>query len=176
VKPQPRTIAITTLDLARAIADAVLRVDLKGRPRPRNSLMDRPTQAVFRVLEHAGCWFMRVSEDRDGAIRPPARALGEIAGVCRWCGCTDATPCDDGGEPCRWVNQAETLCSACAGIDRLLHTTRGRAELLSAFSALSSRITAAAAGRRRERLTPAQAAGFAVAPTQARRRKVRIAK
>jgi ParB family chromosome partitioning protein len=36
-------------------------------------------------------------------------------GVCRVCGCTNETPCEDGGFPCRWVDKEKTLCSACAG-------------------------------------------------------------
>lgn len=43
-------------------------------------------------------------------------------GVCRVCGCTD----DDcmqcirkTGEPCRWVDESHTLCSACTGKEAL---------------------------------------------------------
>lgn len=48
-----------------------------------------------------------------------AEAPMDIPGVCRVCGCTDETPCDeevaDGGTvSCRWVDQrAATLCSNC---------------------------------------------------------------
>jgi len=35
-------------------------------------------------------------------------------GVCRMCGCTDDHPCVNGGQPCSWVDDSHTLCSACA--------------------------------------------------------------
>ncbi len=35
-------------------------------------------------------------------------------GICRKCGCTDSAPCvDDMGDPCYWVDETHTLCSAC---------------------------------------------------------------
>lgn len=37
-----------------------------------------------------------------------------ISGVCRFCGCTSERACrPPGQDPCRWVDQEETLCSAC---------------------------------------------------------------
>jgi hypothetical protein len=126
------TIGGTTLELARALADAVLAAP---RRRHRDLTRDAPTQAIFRVLERAGVWFMRV-EDEAGVIKPVG-ALEARAGVCRWCGCTDRSPCDDGTEACRWVDAGHTLCSACAGVEHLLRTARGRAELLAAYARLS---------------------------------------
>lgn len=35
-------------------------------------------------------------------------------GTCRECGCTDTTPCLTEGMPCSWVDEEETLCTACA--------------------------------------------------------------
>lgn len=56
---------MTTLELARAIATAVLRA---GPRRHRDSTRDRPTQAVLETLERRGRWFMRYRVDEDGAI------------------------------------------------------------------------------------------------------------
>lgn len=35
-------------------------------------------------------------------------------GVCRFCSCTESTPCSTPpcGEPCAWTNRARTVCSA----------------------------------------------------------------
>lgn len=42
---------------------------------------------------------------QDGVVQP---------GVCRVCGCTGETPCiDQDGQPCYWVDEDRTLCSAC---------------------------------------------------------------
>jgi hypothetical protein len=60
-----RRIPDTTLELARAIATAVLRA---GRRRDRDSTRDRPTQAVLRTLERTGRWFIRYRADAGGAI------------------------------------------------------------------------------------------------------------
>jgi len=54
---------MTTLQLARAIADAVLATTQR---RNKNSMMDAPTQAVLRTLEGNDAWFMRFSVDEDG--------------------------------------------------------------------------------------------------------------
>ena len=56
---------LTTLELARAIATAVLRV---GPTRHRDSTRDAPTQIVLRTLEQTDHWFMRVRTDADGSI------------------------------------------------------------------------------------------------------------
>ena len=40
-------------------------------------------------------------------------ASPSAAGVCKKCGCTETTPCDDGGLPCAWTDKTETLCTAC---------------------------------------------------------------
>lgn len=35
-------------------------------------------------------------------------------GRCRWCRCTDRAACPQG---CGWVDRAQTLCTACRGVD-----------------------------------------------------------
>lgn len=37
-----------------------------------------------------------------------------ISGVCRFCHCTEATPCSTPpcGEPCAWANRSRTVCTA----------------------------------------------------------------
>lgn len=50
----------TTLDLARMIANAVLKTD--GR-RNRDSTRDAPTQAVLTTLRRNRHWFMRIDEN-----------------------------------------------------------------------------------------------------------------
>lgn len=47
-------------------------------------------------------------------------------GRCRWCQCTETTPCEDG---CAWANRQQTLCTACVGVDRQMRTVRGRREV-----------------------------------------------
>lgn len=46
----------------------------------------------------------------------PVQTAGKVkSGTCSKCGCTDTTPCDDGGMPCGWANRERTLCTACKG-------------------------------------------------------------
>lgn len=52
--------------------------------------------------------------------------IHEKPGVCRWCGCTETTPCEEG---CAWANRQQTLCTACVGIDTQLRSKRGRREV-----------------------------------------------
>lgn len=54
---------MTTLELARAIADAVLATTHR---RNRNSIIDAPTQAVLSTLRANGSWFSRASSDDVG--------------------------------------------------------------------------------------------------------------
>lgn len=45
---------------------------------------------------------------------------GGVEGICRVCGCTDedCSECiERTGQPCHWVDEAHTLCSACAEAD-----------------------------------------------------------
>jgi hypothetical protein len=58
-------VAMTTLELARAIADAVLWVAVTN-PRATDSTSDAPTQAVLRVLHETDSWFCRLTEDQAG--------------------------------------------------------------------------------------------------------------
>ena len=57
---------LPTLQLARAIANAVLR--MRDAPRAKNGMYDKPTQAVLRELAARGAWFCRVETDEDGGI------------------------------------------------------------------------------------------------------------
>ncbi len=41
----------------------------------------------------------------------PEHRVDLLQGVCRVCGCTDDAACEGG---CYWVDETETLCSACA--------------------------------------------------------------
>jgi hypothetical protein len=61
---------LPTLQLARALADAAIRSHVagRGRPRPKNSMYDKPTQAVLRELVARGAWLSRVDRDEDGGI------------------------------------------------------------------------------------------------------------
>ncbi len=54
---------MTTLELARAIADAVLATTHR---RNRNSVLDAPTQAVLSTLHANGSWFARATSDDFG--------------------------------------------------------------------------------------------------------------
>jgi hypothetical protein len=54
---------MTTLELARAIADAVLATSHKRR---KDSTQDAPTQAVIATLHATGTWFMRQARDDQG--------------------------------------------------------------------------------------------------------------
>jgi hypothetical protein len=54
----------TTLELARAIADAVLRK--RFEPRRRDSARDAATNAVIETLHKYGSWFHRSDFDADG--------------------------------------------------------------------------------------------------------------
>lgn len=36
-----------------------------------------------------------------------------MSGTCQICGCTEDHACDDGGEPCCWIDQQRDLCSRC---------------------------------------------------------------
>ena len=41
-------------------------------------------------------------------------------GVCRYCGCTERRACVDGnGEPCRWMDADQTVCSSFSCFERL---------------------------------------------------------
>jgi hypothetical protein len=60
----PRLPSLTTLQLARAIADAVLRTDPH---RHRDSEADAPTQAVLHTLHRTGTCFMTDDKDAAGA-------------------------------------------------------------------------------------------------------------
>lgn len=55
---------MTTLELARAIADAVLAGFALARP--IDSRQDPYTQAVLRTLEQHDSWFCTATEDADG--------------------------------------------------------------------------------------------------------------
>jgi hypothetical protein len=59
-------ISPTTLELARAIASAVLGTARAGRPRRVDSAEDPPTQAVLRTLRLNGAWFCVAELDEDG--------------------------------------------------------------------------------------------------------------
>jgi hypothetical protein len=52
--------------------------------------------------------------------------IPEQPGVCRWCGCTETTPCEHG---CAWANRQQTLCTACTGLDKQVRSKRGRREV-----------------------------------------------
>jgi len=50
--------------------------------------------------------------------KPKKQEKVTFSGVCQVCGCTDdnCTQCiEKTGEPCHWVNEEHTLCSACSG-------------------------------------------------------------
>ena len=49
----------------------------------------------------------------DAVVRAKGRGRG-VAGACSGCGCTDETPCKRDGAECCWLDDTETLCSACA--------------------------------------------------------------
>lgn len=49
-----------------------------------------------------------------------------VPGICRWCRCTDHTPCANG---CSWVERSYTLCSECVPLDKAMETMAGRREL-----------------------------------------------
>jgi len=49
-----------------------------------------------------------------------------VPGVCRWCQCTETTPCANG---CAWVERSYTLCSECVPLDKALRTRAGRRQL-----------------------------------------------
>jgi hypothetical protein len=70
---------LTTLQIARRIADAVLAV--APYPLYRNtSEADVPTQAVLRTLRENGVWLHRVVQDADGVIdgEAPSEVLPEV--------------------------------------------------------------------------------------------------
>lgn len=52
--------------------------------------------------------------------------IREHPGRCRWCGCTEDNPCEAG---CGWASRRQTLCSACVELDRMIRSTRGRAQI-----------------------------------------------
>ena len=56
--------------------------------------------------------------------------IKETPGKCRWCGCTEDNACVGG---CGWANRAQTLCTECTDIDRLVRTARGRVRLTDAW-------------------------------------------
>lgn len=37
-----------------------------------------------------------------------------MKGICQFCGCTEALPCQDDLGPCSWIDESEDLCSTCA--------------------------------------------------------------
>jgi hypothetical protein len=53
-------------------------------------------------------------------------ALVNRPGRCRWCGCTETTPCANG---CGWAERGQTLCTECVPLDKAMQTARGRHEL-----------------------------------------------
>lgn len=61
----PRLSSLTTLQLARAIADAVLRT---SRQRHRDSVLDAPTQAVLDTLYRTGTWFTAEKDEEDDDV------------------------------------------------------------------------------------------------------------
>ena len=62
--------------------------------------------------------------------RQEARAMTititERPGICRWCGCTYDTPCENG---CGWANRAQTLCTECVDLDKRMRSVAGRKAL-----------------------------------------------
>lgn len=77
--------------------------------------------------------------------------IPETPGRCRWCGCTYERPCDEG---CGWANRAQTLCTVCVDVDRMVRSARGRAQLVTlANDGIEARIPAldpVFVGRRRK--------------------------
>jgi len=63
---------MTTLQLARAIADAVLATTHRRRI---DSTQDAPTQAVLATLRRTGTWFIREPTDDDGLATQPGSLL-----------------------------------------------------------------------------------------------------
>ncbi len=62
---------------------------------------------------HTGCTLRLV--DRQEAIvlvTVFANPDGDREAACKACGCSGDDPCDP---PCAWADEAETLCTACAG-------------------------------------------------------------
>jgi ParB family chromosome partitioning protein len=53
------------------------------------------------------------AEIKEKARQTEAQGKEPTPGTCAVCGCTDDHACDDDGEPCHWVNEDHTLCSAC---------------------------------------------------------------
>lgn len=49
-----------------------------------------------------------------------------IPGVCRACGCTDDRACVVSGEPCHWIDDKHTRCSACFSAGILASKNGGR--------------------------------------------------
>lgn len=58
--------------------------------------------------------------------------IPETPGRCRWCGCTHDRPCES---PCGWANRAQTLCTECVEVDRLVRSAKGRAQLVAYVNA-----------------------------------------
>jgi len=53
---------VTSLQIARGIADAVVRAYMR-HGRARNAMHDAPTQAVLAWCDHNGTWFTAWPED-----------------------------------------------------------------------------------------------------------------
>lgn len=58
--------------------------------------------------------------------------IPETPGRCRWCACRYEDPCE---HPCGWANRAQTLCTGCVEVDRLVRSARGRAQLVEHVNA-----------------------------------------
>lgn len=69
--------SLTTLQLARAIADAVLRT---SRQRHRDSVIDAPTQAVLDTLYRTGTGFTAETQDEDDDVLTRRDTLRRFAG------------------------------------------------------------------------------------------------
>lgn len=72
-------------------------------------------EVVTRHAEAAGLTADEVNPPMPEPWRPGAEEDmdGPESGVCSVCGCSDEDACNDDGQPCHWVNEEHTLCSAC---------------------------------------------------------------
>ena len=61
---------MTTLELARAVADAVLATTQR---RNNNPMLDAPTQAVLRTLKANEAWFVRAADEPEELASGPRR-------------------------------------------------------------------------------------------------------
>lgn len=59
-----------------------------------------------------------LDEQNEGARRSTVSQLltrhADKLSRCKECGCSDAYPCKRDGSECCWLDETETLCSACA--------------------------------------------------------------